>query len=474
MGYIKVKYRRLLQHMDYYCDLPSKWNKFVKDQEVKQNIIIKSKGKCTCTNCNYTFASNEKVNEEVKCPNCKNTYLIKRSNLKYLNFKDYLSVLEKVNDTFVIRYFELRSTYDFKTGFTRSIKEFGRELAFEYDEVFVNDRVSKCQGTIYISHLNNAGEWRKYTRNYALIGGTIIYPHNIKELLKDSPYKYSMIWELVKHREYINFKQLLQDMRNYPQIEFLIKLKLYNLAFDSRDFDRTESFNKIFGVSKNFYPFMKQHNISKEQLKLLKLLNEPDIRKIKYLQKYSFDDLHEISKYISLNRFIKYAKSKHSNVKTYLYKDYLRFANYLGFDLKNNKYAFPKDLRKEHDELEKQYEINSKELINNAIIKRSNVLKEKIYKDKKFIIFPASSIEDLIDESTQQNNCVRTYAEKYAEGDCDIYFMRNVKKQKKSLVTVEVRNDNVVQSRIKYNGRPDEQQKKFLQLWEQNVLKGVA
>lgn len=52
--------------------------------------------------------------------------------------------------------------------------------------------------------------------------------------------------------------------------------------------------------------------------------------------------------------------------------------------------------------------------------------------------------------------------------------MRNVKKQKKSLVTVEVRNDNVVQSRIKYNGRPDEQQKKFLQLWEQNVLKGVA
>ena len=60
-------------------------------------------------------------------------------------------ILEKVNDTFVIRYFELRSTYNYKTGFTRSVKEFGRELAFEYDEVFVND---EYRDVVFLAKIN--------------------------------------------------------------------------------------------------------------------------------------------------------------------------------------------------------------------------------------------------------------------------------------------------------------------------------
>lgn len=251
-------------------------------------------------------------------------------------------------------------------------------------------------------------------------------------------------------------------------------MKLYNLALDANEFYKKGSFQKIFGISKSFYPFMKRYNINKEQLNVLQLLNEPDIRKIRYLSKYSFHDLKEIVKYISINRFLKYAKSKHGNVKTYLYKDYLRFAYYLGFDLKNNKYAFPKYLRKEHDKLEKQYKLHSQELLNKAIIKRSNLLTEKIYQDKKFIIFPASSFNDLINESNQQNNCVRTYAEKYAEGKCDIYFMRDLKSKDKSLVTVEVIDNTVIQSRIKNNNAPTLQQQNFLNLWEQNVLKRTA
>jgi hypothetical protein len=52
--------------------------------------------------------------------------------------------------------------------------------------------------------------------------------------------------------------------------------------------------------------------------------------------------------------------------------------------------------------------------------------------------------------------------------------MRDIKKPKKSLVTVEVKNNRVVQSRIKNNYDPNEKQIQFLQKWEQNVLKGAA
>lgn len=164
----------------------------------------------------------------------------------------------------------------------------------------------------------------------------------------------------------------------------------------------------------------------------------------------------------------------HSKVNTSLYKDYLRFAKLLGFDLKNNRYAFPKNLKEEHDKLEKQYEIQSKILVQKAIMKRAKELSSNKYQNNKFIVFPAKTLKALQDESKQQNNCVRTYAEKYATGTSDIYFMRDVNKQKKSLVTVEVIDNKVVQSRTKNNNDPNEKQLQFLRKWENEVLKGAA
>ena len=244
-------------------------------------------------------------------------------------------------------------------------------------------------------------------------------------------------------------------------------MKLYNLAQKPYEFKNFGSFQKIFGISKDYYDFMKKYNITYAQLKILKLFKEKDIKKIRHLENYisygsDMTDLEEISEYISLNRFIKYSKKCQKKVDTYLYKDYLRFAKILGFDLKNNKYAFPKNLREEHDKLSNQYKIQNKKIICDLIKKRGKELSSNKYQNKKFIIFPALSIESLKDESKQQNNCVQTYAEKYATGTCDIYFMRDINKPKKSLVTIEVKNNSVVQSRIKNNDDPNKKQLEFI------------
>ena len=336
---------------------------------------------------------------------------------------------------------------------------------------------------IYINHNDfyKADKWREYTRNYSIIDYSIVFPNNIKSLLKDTEYKYSCIWDIAKHSTYIDLPKLLQNKNDYAinRIELLAKMKLYHLALRANEFSSHGSFQNIFGVPKDYYPFMKRYNITYKQLEILRLLKEKDINKIRYLEKFvgygeNTDNLEEISQYISLNRFIKYAKMHRGKVDTYLYKDYLRFAKLLGFDLKNNRYAFPKKLKEEHDKLEKQYEIQSKKIINKAIIKRSKELSANKYQNNTFIILPARNLKDLQEESKQQNNCVRTYAEKYAEGNCDIYFMRTTDKPKKSLVTVEVKNNKIVQSRIKNNKTPNEKQIQFLQKWEQNVLKEAA
>lgn len=488
MGYVKVAYRNIFRQLDCYSYLPEGWDNFVDKQAKYHNLIIKSsKGKCHCTNCNHDFISNKKINEKVKCPNCHNKYLIKRSNLRYFDFKEYLSILDYIDNTFVIRYFELKTVIDANHEHNTSVVEFAREIPTNnyYRDVYVNDRVAKCQCHIYIYHHNGCyideKKWRQYTRNYSLIDYSIVFPNNIKNLLKNTEFKYSCIWDIAKHSSYMDLLELLKNNNDYSlkRIELLAKMKLYNLALKSNEFSCFGTFQSIFGVSKDYYPFMRRYNITYRQLKILRLLQEKDIKKIRYLEKFagygdSIYDLEEISNYISLDRFIKYSKMHHGNVKTYLYKDYLRFAKLLGYDLKNNRYAFPKNLKEEHDKLEKQYEIQSKTIIQEAISRRGKELSKNKYKNKKFIILPARSLKALQDESKQQSNCVRTYAEKYAQGTCDIYFMRDVNKPKKSLVTVEVKNNKVVQSRIKNNGEPNEKQMQFLHKWEQNVLKNVA
>lgn len=484
MGYIKVAYRSILNELDYNSFLPNGWDKFVKEQEKRHNLIIRSsKNKCYCTNCNHNFISKKKVNEEARCPNCHNKYLVKRSNLKYFEFKDYLSILDKVNDTFIIRYFELKTIIDATHKHCSSVVEFAREIPTNnyYRDVFVNDRVSRCQCYIYIHHNNffNDRKWREYTRRYSLIDYTIVFPNNIKKLMKDTEYKYSCIWDIAKHCQYIDLWKLLKSTNDLYRVEMLAKMKLYNLALRANEFSNYSSFEKIFGLTKDYYLFMKRYNITYIQLELLKLIKEKNISKIRYLEKYvgyaeNTNNLEEIANYISLNRFIKYSKMHRKEVDIDLYKDYLRFAKVLGFDLKNNRYAFPKNLQEEHDKLEKQYEIHNEKIIKRAIIRRGKELIVNKYQNNKFIILPARNLKEMQDESKQQNNCVRTYAEDYASNKCDIYFMRDVNKPKKSLVTVEVQNNSIVQSRIKNNRNPDEKQLKFLEKWEQKVLKGVA
>lgn len=155
MGYIKKEYREILEKMDYMDYLPRKWDEFVSKQEEQQNLLIKKGNQCICTNCKHIFKSNKKVKQTEKCPYCKNTYTIKRSNLKNYTFIDDLAFLDKVDGKFVLRIYELRSTYNNISkyyGFNRSIVEYARIIPEEHNATFVNERVSKCQCYIHVNH----------------------------------------------------------------------------------------------------------------------------------------------------------------------------------------------------------------------------------------------------------------------------------------------------------------------------------
>lgn len=281
-----------------------------------------------------------------------------------------------------------------------------------------------------------------------------------------------MLWEMLKHVRYVNFERLMESARYNPSMEFLIKLKLYNLALAANKINLSRNFEKRFGVNKELYPFMKKHNITFEQLEILRLYKKPNIRVLNHLLKnYREYILSDLCQYTTIDRLLQYEKLQGGKIDLHMYVDYLENASLLGFDLKNKKYLFPENLKESHDKLVEQVRIYRNQIFTEAILRRYNELSKNIYKSEEFIIIPPKNEQEFISEASQQGNCVYTnYYEKHANGLSDIYFMRSVKNINKSLVTVEVRKNKVVQSRIKGNLNPNENELKFLQEWENKIL----
>lgn len=469
MTYVKKEFRQILYLADKNFTIPHCFHRFILKKEKSHNLIIKSKGNhCYCTNCKYEFISKSKINSHIKCPNCKQLLLIKSDRLQRYVFKDNLQLLDKVDNTFVLRTFELYSSYN-NLSTNHVVTEFMRTIIKDnrsYD--FVTNQVHNNMGYMYIAHYQKFEKWR--ARNYRwayrdIIG--MVCPYNLKNMLKDTELKYSQLDKFVANVDYIDFIYYFNNIAKYPSFEMLVKLKLYNLAKDADKFTIGKTFKEIFGLPKPFYHFIKKHNLDFRELKVLQVLQKENISLIRKLKDYH--NLADLARYVDLEVAYKKVLSNQANYE-HEYLDYLEACANLKYDMHDKKVLYPTNLAKEHNKVIKLLEIVFNEKSDELIKERLTKLNKFIYKDKKYIIFPADSVESLIDESKQQHNCVKTYIKKYALGKCDIYYMRELSNIDKSLVTIEVRNQEVVQSRIIDNQLPTKGQQDFINKWQKKIL----
>ena len=139
-------------------------------------------------------------------------------------------------------------------------------------------------------------------------------------------------------------------------------------------------------------------------------------------------------------------------------------------NLSDKSILFPKNFIEQHDKITSELIISNNPEINNRIESLSNVISLNNYEDDNFVIFPANSVDSLIDESSQQSNCVRTYCDRVSNNECQIYFMRYKSNINKSFVTIEVRNGKVVQARTKFNEEPSIEIMNIIKKWERTLI----
>ena len=157
----------------------------------------------------------------------------------------------------------------------------------------------------------------------------------------------------------------------------------------------------------------------------------------------------EIVKYLIKQASRPDAPFRYTSVTTVLgeWRDYLNECDELGINTKQEHVLFPNNLQSAHDKTMRKIKLKRDERLNEIIVKRVMELEQYILENEQFLIRPAKDSMELFMEGRLLQHCVGGYADRYAKGGTEIYFVRMVNAPEDPFVTVEVVNGKLVQAR---------------------------
>lgn len=311
---------------------------------------------------------------------------------------------------------------------------------------FVDKRVNRCKN--YISNYYNPGskasnigtflskikDYSKYEQFFSVGITNIDYP-----LKCDFSQVPKGLLKLCRKYDININDKLIESYIDNPNLFYnLLETDLYSIS--KIEICKLLSYDKLY--SKSFY--------SRSYKELFH----------KLITKYNYKPLSLIQYLDNLITYEAIDRLDHLILEFY---DYVRMMSWI-----SNKYEkYPKNFLTTHKIACRNY--------NRLKIKFDEELfKNRIDKSLEFeyngysIIYPDST-EDIKDEAVQQNNCVASYIDRVINGDCHILFLRNKKFLDKSLVTLEIQNDKVVQARGKFNREVTSKEQSIIDKYNQKL-----
>ena len=422
-----------------------------------------------CTHCKKkVIISNPKHNSNGICPNC-GSKIIYKSEGKSTNVKDYVPciLMQKVKNDILIRYFEIYKEYSThyenpELRVCETIRDFynGNDYrTFEFRHYASTNILHWCRGML--------GGLFSHGYNFQHV---VLYDKNLDTVLKGTSLQYSQIKQYATQKQGYKFAvySYIDKYKEYPFIEYLIKLNLINLVDDilfSYDYTLKEVFNvngknfaEIFKLNKGYIPIMQKLNINLNELRTLQAAYKNNIsltnEEIKYVSKNFYkDDFFYISKYATpahIIKYIKHFKTKNEEPQYILqtWVDYIKNCVLLNYDLSNDFIMFPKNLQERHDELIPLIKQEKLKVYNQRINERYNKLSYLYsWEYKDYIICVPKNADDLMNEGQALHHCVGTYSEAMALGETVILFLRHKNEPDKSFYTIEVKRNEICQFR---------------------------
>lgn len=205
---------------------------------------------------------------------------------------------------------------------------------------------------------------------------------------------------------------------------------------------------------RSYYQFIAQNIELKSDQKKFISQGIYDENQLEYIRAFDLHDAKTVHKYTKyMKKYICRSEYGGWNVHTldylarndirlYDYSDYCDMCRTLG-----RKPDKPADFKFWHDQVQEAVQVKKNEAVSLQIAKRSEMLPS--YERKQTHIKPIASYEELINVSKTLHNCIRTYAENYAEGTTDLFCMMI---GGKIVGALEIRKNRLIQARADHNG----------------------
>lgn len=162
------------------------------------------------------------------------------------------------------------------------------------------------------------------------------------------------------------------------------------------------------------------------------------------------------------------------------YFDYLHMKVSQGYEM-NDVNLFPKDIRRRHDEMVLETEKAEIEKRNKEVLGKFPKIKSKYKKlSEKYsaaagglIIRPAKDAAEIVAEGRILHHCVGgdNYLHKHNTGKSTILFLRKAKEKDIPYITVEIKDEEVLQWYGKYDKKPEE---KMIDAWLKTYTKELT
>ncbi len=456
------KMELMKRHFGMFPDYPEDLGRFCEDNVFHESVLyvsklMKGKRQAVCRHCGKSY----KVERDVKpggswvCPKCGCRVNVRADWVKpAVTHRAKICIASKVEGQLLLRWVDVERTiypdpkkpeYRFSDYFkTLFLVEKGKPTEYAYAW-----RQAPYCGYAW-SRLRNSSEC--YSESY-------VYTPNLREVFGEKFYNVDLQAGLEGLRRPIPFRRLLDNLKNIPQSEYLMKAGLPVLAASALLDSDARNLQALTGLGKQFLPALRECQASFREAKTVASQKNPkpeDLRQLcaQGLNHESLELLEELAAYSALGRVLRYveaqrelssgqAKRRKLPYFLRLYKDYLHMAQELQSDMTKRAILEPRDLKERHDLLAARVnEVRSEQ--ENARMQR--IIDEGLYwwareyTNEDFCVVYPQKHSDFVTEGQRLNHCVggAGYYKRHLEGKRMVFFIRRASQPDKAFFTAEI------------------------------------
>lgn len=486
--------------MSLIPDIPKDFEKWAFTDAVPQYMYYeygKRTGLCTCCGKNYELKEQPKYGKEGICPGCKRKVQYRTYKKKgRIHDWEYAALIQKIPGGYVLRFFVLNQLIEQGTrsygGMSEKIRityneQWNRQAIYSYHRYKMTNKIRWCNGYEYLSAYGGRKEEERCR----------LYPRNLRKILKGSKLEYSGMPEFARTGIEFYQQDFIDKAKEYAGIEKLIKAEFYNLTNSCISYgSRTpidlyqKRVKKVLGLTGEYYNLIRDKDPTWREYEVTEQCQDVGIRatweQIQRMAQYA-RNFAIYMRHSTPHKMLKYIEGLKSegpcamrNQEVNDYHDYLQLAAGLGYNLDDDWILYPKNLKERHDQLTEEQNERKAELEKESDDKKDRKLKRTIkckgwtryeMETEELLIRLPECAHEIRKEGNAQHHCVATYMDRMVAGETCILFIRKKEEPDKSYYTVEVRDDEVIQVRGKYNAAPSEDVEEFMKIFKKNLRK---